>query len=111
MPYDLTGQKLIELTNLLLQPEYQDKLDELQMKMAKMPVHDLDVALTHMEYLMEIGNFDHLKSNIVNQSAIEILNLDVYIVLFFIVLCMTLINLSVIYFIFYIPISNKIKTD
>lgn len=111
MPYDLTGNKLIELTNLLLLPKFQDKLYNLQMKMKKMPVADLDLAISHMEYLMEIGNFDHLKSNMVNQTFIEYTNIDVAIVLILLFSCTLMLNLSFLHFIFYRMLPSKVKTE
>ena len=63
----MTSEKLINFTGQLLSDKFQTHLDDLQFKMSKMPTHDLDLALSHMEYLMDIRHFDHLKSNIAKE--------------------------------------------
>jgi len=95
LPYEVTGKKLVQLVNTALTTKYLEKARELQMKMEKMPINDLELAVSNIEYLIEIGNFDHLKSNIVNQSFIEYNNLVVYCVLMMFFILVLLITIRI----------------
>jgi hypothetical protein len=112
LPYEVTGEKLIHLTTELLKPKFQDHLDQLQFKMQKLPTNDLERALLEMEYLMDIGDFDHLKSNYINQSFVESHNLDVYFL--FLIIFMLAIKIFAMFFKFFLTCiccrKNKSKT-
>ena len=112
MPYELTSEKLISFTHELLSEKFQTKLDEMQWKMHQQPQHDLDYALNQIEYLMNIGNFDHLKSNIVEQGILEYSNIDVWFVLLILFLFTVLSNISIILWLlsFYRK-SNSVKNN
>ena len=100
MPFEVNAGRMIAATKSLLTPIFQNKLDELKFKMQKQPIHDLDKAITQMEYLMDIGGFEHLKSNLVNQNFIEKSNIDVYVIFLLIYLISLIIFLkTVLYFV------------
>ena len=102
MPYEVTTYELQRLTTLLLTSKYQEKLDNIQIKMMKMPQTDLQKALENMEYLMEIGNLDHFKLNLLNQSWIERTNLDVYFI------CVLIAFFSILMFLKFTKYFNKL---
>ena len=112
MPFEVNAGRMIAATKSLLTPIFQNKLDELKFKMQKQPIHDLDKAITQMEYLMDIGDFDHLKSNYINQSFVESHNLDVYFL--FLIIFMLAIKIFARFFKFFLTCiccrKNKSKT-
>ena len=116
MPYEFDAAKLISLTRELLGSKFQDQLDLMQWKMQQQPQHDLDYALDQLEYLMTIGNFDHLKSNLAEQNLFEYSNVDVWAVLILLFLFCAASNISI--FLWLISFcrkstnaSNKLKTS